>query len=82
VGVEGGGEKFSDGEILKTTTVGPLQYDDYYTVLSRAPIRSNMDEQFSITSPKTPMESINDLTSTNRQARTNKRTNEQIYGPS
>jgi len=24
IGVEGGGEKFSDGEILKTTTVGPL----------------------------------------------------------
>jgi hypothetical protein len=24
VGVEGGGEKFSDGEILKTTTVGSL----------------------------------------------------------
>jgi len=24
VGVEGGSEKFSDGEILKTTTVGPL----------------------------------------------------------
>ena len=44
VGVEGGGEKFSDGEILKTTTVGPLQYDNYYAVLSRAPIRSNMDE--------------------------------------
>jgi len=66
VGVEGGGEKFSDGEILKTTTVGPLQYDDYYTVLSRAPVRSNMDEQFLITSPKTLMESINDLTSTNR----------------
>ena len=39
VGVKGGGKKFSDGEILKTTTVGPLQYDDYYTVLlSRAPI--------------------------------------------
>jgi len=66
VGVEGGGEKFSDGEILKTTTVGPLQYDDYYTVLSRAPIRSNMDEQFSITSLKTPMESIDDLILTNR----------------
>jgi len=82
VGVEGGSEKFSDGEILKTTTVGPLQYDDYYTVLSRAPIQSNMDEQFSITSPKTPMESINDLILTNRQARTNERTNEQIYGPS
>jgi len=24
VGVKGGGENFSDGEILKTTTVGPL----------------------------------------------------------
>jgi len=67
VGVKGGGEKFSDGEILKTTTVGPLQYDDYYyAVLSRAPIQSNMDEQFSITSPKTPIESINDLILTNR----------------
>src|SRR5712675_1528591 len=76
VGVKGGGKKFSDGEILKTTTVGPLQYDDYYTVLlSRAPVRSNMDAQFSITSLKTPMESIDDLTSTNGQARTN----EQIY---
>jgi hypothetical protein len=38
VGVEGGGKKFSDGEILKTTIVGPLQYNNYYTVLSRAPI--------------------------------------------
>jgi len=39
VGVKGGGEKFLDGEILKTTTVGPLQYDDYYAVLlSRAPV--------------------------------------------
>ena len=48
----GGGEKFSDGEILKTTTVGSLQYDDYYAVLlSRAPVRSNMDVQFLITSP-------------------------------
>ena len=53
IGVKGGGENFSDGKILKTTTVGPLQYDDYYTVLlSRAPIRSNMDAQFSITSLK------------------------------
>jgi len=43
VGVKGGGEKILDGEILKTTTVGPLQYDDYYTVLSRTPVRSNMD---------------------------------------
>ena len=52
VGVEGGGEKFSDGEIFKTTTVGSLQYDDYYAVLlSRAPVRSNVDTQHSITSP-------------------------------
>ena len=44
VGVKGGSEKFSDGEILKTTTVGSLQYDNYYTILlSRAPIRSNID---------------------------------------
>jgi len=51
VGVKGGGEKFSDGEILKTTTVGSLQYDDYYAVLlSRAPVRSNVDAQHSITS--------------------------------
>jgi hypothetical protein len=52
VGVKGGGENFSDGEISKTTTVGPLQNDDYYTVLlSRAPVRSNMDVQHSIASP-------------------------------
>ena len=44
IGVEGGGKKFLDGKILKTTTVGPLQYDNYYTVLSRAPIQSNMDK--------------------------------------
>jgi hypothetical protein len=39
MGVEGGGKNFSDSEILKTTTIGPLQYDDYYAVLlSRAPV--------------------------------------------
>ena len=44
IGVKGGSEKFSDSEILKTTTVGSLQYDDYYAVLlSRVPVRSNMD---------------------------------------
>jgi len=43
VGVKGGGKKISDGEILKTTTVGSLQYDDYAILLSRAPVRSNMD---------------------------------------
>ena len=69
MGVKGGSEKFSDGEILKTTTIGPLQYDDYYTILlSRAPIQSNMDAQFSITSLKSPIESINDLILTNGQA--------------
>ena len=52
VGVKGGGKKFSDGEILKTTTVGSLQYNDYYTVLlSRAPIQSNIDAQYLIVSP-------------------------------
>ena len=81
VGVKGGGENFSDGEILKTTTVGPLQYDNYYTVLSRAPVRSNMDAQFSITSLKNPdgkhrRPHIDEQTSVNGQ------TNEQIYGPS
>ena len=82
VGIKGGSKKFSDGEILKTTTVGPLQYDDYYTVLlSRAPVRSNMDAQFSITSLKTPMESIDDLTSTNGQARTSERTSKYTAPP-
>jgi len=62
VGIKGGGEKFSDGEILKTTTVGPLQYDDYYTVLlSRAPIRSNMDAQYSITSPNPQLKALTTL---------------------
>ena len=52
IGVKGGGENFLDGEILKTTTVGPLQYNDHYAVLlSRVPVRSNMDAQYSITSP-------------------------------
>jgi len=52
VGVKGGGEKISDGEILKTTTVGSLQYDDYYAVLlSRAPIQSNIDTRYLIVSP-------------------------------
>jgi hypothetical protein len=52
VGVKGSGKKISDGEILKTTTVGPLQYDDYYTILlSRAPIQSSIDAQYLIISP-------------------------------
>ena len=67
VGVKGGGKKFSDSKILKTTTVGPLQYDDYYAILlSRAPVRSNIDTQFSIISLKTLIESIDDLISINR----------------
>jgi hypothetical protein len=44
VGVKGGGKKFSDSKILKTTTVGPLQNYNYYAVLlSRVPIQSNID---------------------------------------
>jgi hypothetical protein len=69
VGVEGGGENFSDGEILKTTTVGSLQYDDYYTILlSRALIQSNIDIQYLILSPiPYPLvESINNLILTNK----------------
>jgi hypothetical protein len=51
VGVKGGGKKILDGKILKTTTVGPLQYDNYYTILSRAPIQSNIDAWYLIISP-------------------------------
>ena len=47
----GGGEKFSDGEISKTTTVGPLQFNYYAVLLPKAPVRSNMDEQHLIISP-------------------------------
>jgi len=47
----GGGEKFSDGEISKTTTVGPLQNGYYAVLLPRAPVQSNMDTQHSIISP-------------------------------
>ena len=76
VGVKGGGEKFSDGEILKTTTVGPLQYDDYYAVLlSRAPIRSNMDAQYSITSPDPQLKASTTLHRRMRRERTNERAN-------
>jgi hypothetical protein len=53
IGVKGGSEKFLDSEILKTTTVGSLQYDNHYTVLlSRAPVQSNMDKRHS--HPLTP----------------------------
>jgi hypothetical protein len=44
VGVKGGGEKFSDSEILKNTTVALyIRYDYYAILLSRAPIQSNID---------------------------------------
>jgi hypothetical protein len=66
MGVKGGSENFSDGEILKTTTVSPLQYNNYYTILSRAPIQSNIDKQFLIISLKTLIESINNLILINR----------------
>ena len=77
VGVKGGGENFSDGEILKTTTVGPLQYDDYYTVLlSRAPVRSNMDAQHSITSPDPQLKaSTTSHRRTDKRERANERAN-------
>ena len=81
VGVKGGGEDFSDGEILKTTTVGPLQYDDYYTVLSGAPVRSNIDAQFSITSLKNP-NGKHRRPHINERISASERINKQIYGPS
>jgi hypothetical protein len=43
IGVKGGSEKFLDSKILKTTTVSSLQYDDYAVLLSRAPVRSNIN---------------------------------------
>ena len=59
VGVKGGSKKNSDSEILKTTTVGPLQYDNYYTILlSRAPVRSNIDAQYLITSPDPQLKAL------------------------
>ena len=62
VGVKGGGEKFSDGEILKTTTIGSLQYDNYYAILlSRAPIQSNIDTQYLITSPNPQLKVLTTL---------------------
>jgi hypothetical protein len=69
VGVKGGSENFSDSEILKTTTIGSLQYNNYYTILlSRAPIRSNIGAQFLIISLETLIESINDLILINGRA--------------
>ena len=48
VSVVGGGKKFSDGEILKTTTVGPLQFSYYTALLPKAPIQSDVDIQYLI----------------------------------
>jgi hypothetical protein len=41
--VIGGSKKNSDGEILKTTTVGPLQFSYYTVLLPKVPVRSNMN---------------------------------------
>ena len=51
VSVMGGGEKVSDGEISKTTTVGPLQFSYYTTLLPKVPVRSNMNIRHLIISP-------------------------------
>ena len=48
--IVGGGKKISDGEILKTTTVGPLQFSYYTVLLPKTPVRSNMDVLHSIIS--------------------------------
>ena len=57
----GGGEKFSDGEISKTTTVGPLQFSHYAVLLSKAPVRFNMDAQYLITSPNPQRKALTTL---------------------
>ena len=49
--VMGSSEKFSDGEILKTTTVGPLQFSYYTALLLKAPVQSDVDIQYLIISP-------------------------------
>jgi hypothetical protein len=40
----GGGEKISDGKILKTTTISPLQFSYYTILLPKAPVQSNIDK--------------------------------------
>ena len=76
----GGGENFSDGEISKTTTVGPLQFS-YYTVLLFQPCVV-LTDTYGIQRPPTPdRKHRRPLTSTNKRMRTNEQ-NEQIYGPS
>ena len=83
VGVEGGGEKFSDGEILKNTTVGPLHTTT--TTLFYSPIQGTYTIQHGYTVfdsiPQPPVESINDLILTNKQTRINKRTSKYTAPP-
>jgi len=80
VSVVGGGENFSDGEISKTTTIGPLQFS-YYTVLLFQPCVILADI-YGIQRPPTPdRKHRRPLTLTNKRMRTNEQ-NEQIYGPS
>jgi hypothetical protein len=43
IGIKGGGKKISNSEILKNTTVGSLQYNNYTVLLSKAPVQSNID---------------------------------------
>ena len=76
VSVVGGGEKFSDGEISKTTTVGPLQFSHYTVLLPKAPVQSNMDAQHSIASPD-PQQKVSTTLyqQTNKRKRASKRAN-------
>src|SRR6266567_242962 len=71
----GGGEKFLDSEILKTTTVGPLQFS-HTILLPKAPVRSSMDAQHLIASPDPQQKAL--TTShrrTNERKRASKRAN-------
>ena len=78
VSVVGGGGKFSDGEISKTTTVGPLQFN-YAVLLPKAPV--------TILHGYTAFDNIpvpqwKASTTSHRRISADKRTNEQIYDPS
>jgi hypothetical protein len=81
VGVEGGGEKFSDGEILKTTTVGSLQ-------TTTTTLFSYLGHLYDPTwmrgvryHPPSPSRKHR-RPHIDEQVNVNKRMNEQIYGPS
>ena len=78
--VVGGSEKFSDGEILKITTIGPLQFSHYYS-----PTQGTCTIEHGCTAfdsiPRPPTESINNLTLTNKRAQMSEQTSKYTAPP-